>query len=61
MNDQQADMKKIWNVHVTIVNKVLFIVDTGAEVTAMSDSAWESLQNITGKVNSNFVVQIISQ
>jgi len=43
----------VWNVQVTIVNKLLFKVDTGAEVTAMSDSAWKSLQDVVGKLTQN--------
>jgi len=54
VSEQQADAKNVWNVQVTIVNKkVLFKVDTGAEVTAMSNSAWESLQNVAGKLTQS--------
>ena len=43
--------KTSWNVEITIVNKkVLFKVDTGAEVTAMSNSAWESKRDSTGNL-----------
>ena len=42
VTNQQTLLTNSWNVQVTIVNKkVLFKVDIGAEVTAMSDSAWE--------------------
>ena len=46
MTNQQTLLTNSWTVQVTTVNKkVLFKVDTGAEVTAMSvtamsDSAW---------------------
>jgi len=53
VSEQQADTKNVWNVQVTIVNKVLFKVDTGAEVTVISDSAWESLQNVAGKLTQS--------
>ena len=49
VTDQQTPLTNSWNVQVTIANKkVLFKVDTGAEVTAMSDSAWESVREQAG-------------
>ena len=43
--------KTLWNVEITIENKkVLFKVDTDAEVTAMSSSAWESIRDSTGNL-----------
>ena len=53
MNEQAvvAPRKTSWNVEVTIINKkVSFKVDTGAEVTALSGSAWKSIQDLTGKL-----------
>ena len=58
----QTSSKNSWNVQVTIVNKkVLFKVDTGADVTAMSDTAWELVHEQKAswrEVNSNGVDQI---
>ena len=49
VTDQQTPLTNPWNVQVTIANKnVLFKVDTGAEVTAISDSAWESVREQAG-------------
>ena len=49
VGDEQAHTKNVpesWNVQVMVKNKkVLFKVDTGAEVTAMSESAWNSLSH----------------
>ena len=40
----QKESTAIWNMQVKINKKVLlFKVDTGVEVTAMSESAWEQL------------------
>ena len=47
----QTSSKNSWNVQVTIVNKkVLFKVDTGADVTVMSDTAWELVCEQAGKL-----------
>ena len=46
--DEQAHTKNVpesWNVQVMVKNKVLFKIDTGAQVTAMSESAWNSLSH----------------
>jgi len=46
IGDEQAHTKNLpetWNVQVTVENKMLFKVDTGAEVTSMSEQAWNLL------------------
>ena len=40
MTDQQTPLTNSWNVQVTIVKKVLFKIDTGAEVTAGVSNQW---------------------
>lgn len=45
-NGNSKDIGTSWNVVITIENtQISFKVDTGAEVTAMSESAWLNLQN----------------
>ena len=45
-NGNSKDIGTSWNVVITIANtQISFKVDTGAEVTAMSESAWLNLQN----------------
>ena len=52
----QKNATTTWNVQVTINKMVLlFKVDTGAEVTAMSESAWKQLNSI--KKFTTFVAQ----
>ena len=54
VSEQQADTKKY--VECTghhCKQEGVVIVDTGTEVTAMSDSAWESLQNVAGKLTQS--------
>ena len=62
VTDQQTPLTNSWNVQVTIVNKkVLFKLDTGAEVTAMSDSAWELVHEQSGPLKrSKCVAQIVN-
>ena len=53
VTDQQKPATNSWNLQVTIVNKkVSFNVDTGAEVTTMSDSAWNLVRDQSGQLRT---------
>ena len=46
INGDSKDSGTSWNVMITIANtQISFKVDTGAEVSAMSESAWQKLKN----------------
>ena len=63
IDGNSKDTGTSWNVMITIANtQISFKVDTGAEVTAITESAWQKLKNTfqLSKTKQNFMVQTIT-
>jgi len=59
LNTVEGTDKNLWEIRIGIEDKqVSFKVDTGTEVTALSDSTWKSL-NFFANQKYHFVVRII--